>query len=114
MLSWNDIRRRATEFAHNWQSTTRERAESQSFWNGFFQIFGKTREQFAVYERLVELSNDRHGRIDLLWPGVLAVEHKSTGADLRAAEKQMLEYLSHLPKKEIPRYYLICDFRRFA
>jgi hypothetical protein len=39
-LSWNEIRHRAIQFAHNWASPRSEAAEKQTFWNEFFDVFG--------------------------------------------------------------------------
>ena len=39
-LSLNEIRERARAFAREWAEETSERAEAQSFWNGFFCCLG--------------------------------------------------------------------------
>ena len=39
-LSWNEIRDRAHEFSLRWQRETSENAESKTFWNEFFHVFG--------------------------------------------------------------------------
>ncbi len=57
-LSWNDIRANAQRFAHEWQHERSERAEAQSFWNEFFEVFGVRRRRVAVFERAVAR---RHG-----------------------------------------------------
>ena len=54
MLSWNEIRSRATAFANEWSDETRERSESQSFWNEFFIIFDVRRRSVARYEEYTE------------------------------------------------------------
>ena len=46
-LSLNEIRDRARAFAKEWAEETSERAEAQSFWNEFFNVFGV--ELDAVY-----------------------------------------------------------------
>jgi hypothetical protein len=41
-LSWNEIKSRAIAFQKEWEGETSEKAESQSFWNDFFNnITGK-------------------------------------------------------------------------
>ena len=45
LLSWNEIKARANNFSREWQAEGRERAESQSFWNDFFKVFGITRRR---------------------------------------------------------------------
>ena len=39
-LSWNEIRSRAITFTKEWEDESHENAESQSFWNDFFYVFG--------------------------------------------------------------------------
>jgi hypothetical protein len=34
-LSWNEIRHRAIQFAHNWAGTRRKAAEKQTFWSEY-------------------------------------------------------------------------------
>ncbi len=53
-LSWNEIRSRAISFSKEWEDESRENAESQSFWNDFFQVFGVSRRRVATFEKPVE------------------------------------------------------------
>lgn len=39
-LSWNEIKDRALRFPNEWEGESRERAEKDSFWNDFFNVFG--------------------------------------------------------------------------
>jgi len=39
-LSWNEIKDRALRFSREWADEASEDAEAQSFWNGFFEVFG--------------------------------------------------------------------------
>ncbi len=41
-LSWNEIKARAIAFAKEWADAADERALAQSFWIGFFAVFGLT------------------------------------------------------------------------
>ena len=111
-LSWNEIRARAHHFVADWRGTKKERAESQSFWNAFFGVFGIDRRQVAVFERAVQRLKARPGYIDLFWPGVLLVEHKSAGL-FADAEPQIQQYLEILPPRELPKYLIACDFETF-
>lgn len=117
-LSWNEIHRRATLFARDWSSATREQADKQTFWNEFFDIFGISRRTVASFEEPVRRLRGTYGFIDLLWKGRLLIEHKTTGASLEAAETQAFDYIQDLQTvgrgDEIPRYLLLSDFRRFA
>lgn len=116
-LSWNEIRDRAVAFSREWKDATSERAEAQSFWNDFFQVFGLTRRRVAVFEKQVSIAragtNLRDGRIDAFWKGVLLIEHKSAKADLDRAFAQAADYFEGLPEKDLPRYILVSDFQRF-
>jgi len=115
-LNWNEIRTRAAAFAKDWANEDSERAEAQSFWNEFFEVFGVKRRRVAVFEKqAVKLPNGgktAHGRIDLFWPGTLLAEHKSAGRDLSAAFTQALDYFHGLPENEVPRYVVVSDFAR--
>ncbi len=42
-LSTDQIRANARKFSLEWKDETRERAESQTFWNEFFAVFGINR-----------------------------------------------------------------------
>ena len=77
-LSWNEIRHRAIQFAHNWAGTRSEAAEKQTFWNEFFDVFGIQRRLVASFEEPVKRISGQYGYIDLFWKSTLLVEHKSS------------------------------------
>ena len=113
-LGWDIIKQRAKDFADEWRDETYEKAETQSFYNEFFDIFGVKRRAVASYEKRVgTLDKSRHGFIDLFWPGMLLVEQKSAGLDLTKALRQALDYVDWLPERDQPRYVLTCDFQRW-
>ena len=112
-LSWNEVRARAAAFAEEWKAAAYEKGETQSFYNAFFQVFGVKRRSVARYEAHVAKLDNRSGFIDLFWPGVLLVEQKSAGRDLRAAYAQAGEYVDALAERERPRYLLVSDFQTF-
>lgn len=112
MLSLSEIRRRAVEFFQQWKDESSEDAEAKSFWDQFFQVFGQSRRQIARYEQLVMKAGSKAGFIDLFWPGVCMVEHKSRGRDLDRAFDQALEYFPGLPPEQLPRYVIVSDFAR--
>ena len=112
-LSWNEIRSRAVAFSQEYADATRENAETQSFYNDFFHVFGMTRRRVASFEEPVKKLGAKHGRIDLFWKGVLLVEQKSEGHDLKAAYTQALDYFPNLKEEELPHYVLVSDFQRF-
>lgn len=113
MLSWNEIRVRAARFAAEWADASSETSETQSFYDAFFDVFGKRRRDVARYEEHVKKLDDSHGFIDLFWPGVLLVEQKSAGRSLTAAAEQAGIYFDAIPERERPRYQLLCDFKTF-
>ena len=121
-LSWNEIKTRAASFSKEWEHDSSEDAEAKSFWDDFFDIFGISRRRVATFEQTVNLTpktsllggeGGRTGYIDLLWKGVILVEHKSRGKDLDKAFTQAKDYFPGLKEKELPRYILVCDFDRF-
>ena len=112
-LSWNEVRARAAAFADEWRDAAYEKGETQSFYNAFFDVFGVRRRSVARYEAHVAKLDNRHGYIDLFWPGVLLVEQKSAGRDLKAAYEQAGEYFDALPERDRPRYILVSDFQTF-
>ena len=112
-LSWSEIRARAAAFAEEWRGAAYERAETQSFYNEFFEVFGVRRRRVASFEAPVKLLGERRGFLDLFWKGVLLVEQKSAGRDLGAAKTQALDYFPGLKDAELPRYLLVSDFRSF-
>ncbi len=112
-LSWNEIRSRAITFTKEWEDESRENAESQSFWNDFFDVFGISRRRVATFEKPVAKLGDKKGSIDLLWKGVILVEHKSRGKDLDKAFQQAKDYFPGIKDRELPKYILVSDFEIF-
>ncbi len=115
-LSWTEIRDRAATFQKDWKEVTSEQAESQSFWSEFLNVFGVNRRRVAVFEKHVTIKRAKsvkNGRIDLFWPGKLLVEMKSAGQDLDRAFAQATDYFEALPDRDLPRYLLVSDFKRF-
>lgn len=112
-LSWNEIKDRALAFSKEWESESSEDAEAKSFWDAFFNIFGISRRRVASFEVPVKKADDKGGFIDLLWKGVLLVEHKSKGKDLDKAFTQAKDYFPGINDRDLPRYILVSDFARF-
>ena len=115
VLSPNQIRANARQFSLEWKDETRERAESQTFWNEFFAVFGVNRRKVGVFEATFKKLKGTQGFIDVYWPKKLVCEQKSRGADLDKATKQALDYLQSIAKvaeDDLPRYVIVCDFER--
>ena len=117
-LSWNEIRHRAIAFSKEWTGAKSERAEKQTFWNEFFDVFGIRRRVVASFEEPVKKISGKYDYIDLFWPGIVLVEHKSFGKDLGKAESQAFRYIRDLVGEgrtdEVPRYVIVSDFAHIA
>ncbi|MEO0018614.1 MAG: hypothetical protein RLZZ522_1897, partial [Verrucomicrobiota bacterium] len=118
MLSWNEIRHRAIAFSRDWQGTTSEKSERQTFWNEFFEAFGIKRRAVSSFEEPVRKLSGNWGYIDLFWPGRVLIEHKSAGQCLDRAHAQGMEYVRGLidsgRQSEVPRWLIVSDFDRIA
>jgi N-6 DNA Methylase len=110
-LSLNEIRTRAIKFGIEWKDETRERAEKDTFWNEFFEVFGLKRRKLAIYEAPAKRFQGR-GFIDLFWKGNLIAEHKSAGEDLDSAFLQATDYFNGLKDNEIPKFVIVSNFAR--
>jgi hypothetical protein len=112
-LSWNEIKDNALKFSREWADESSEDAEAKSFWDGFFNIFGVPRRRVATFEQRVKKIGGKGGYIDLLWKGILLIEHKSRGQSLDRAFAQAKDYFPGLKDADLPRYILVSDFARF-
>lgn len=117
-ISWNEIRQNAVRFAREWSEEYREDAEAKTFWDEFFAVFGMRRRTVASFEHPVLSIRGTYGFIDLFWPGMVLVEHKSRGQSLDKAESQAFRYIQDLARDgkqdDIPRYVIVSDFARIA
>ncbi|CAA7619076.1 DNA methyltransferase [Magnetospirillum sp. SS-4] len=112
-LSWNEIRARAAAFAADWADEGYEKGQTQLFYRDFFEVFGMSVRRVASFEEPVKNLGDKRGFIDLFWKGVLLVEQKSVGRDLKKAKTQALDYFPGLKDTDLPRYILLSDFQTF-
>ena len=113
-LSWNEIKNRTLLFINRWIDNEKsENAESQTFWNEFFHIFGIDRKSKVFFEHPIINRKNNTGHIDGFWPGVLLIEHKSIGKSLESAYEQSIDYVFELKEEEVPKYILVSDFKRF-
>ena len=113
VLSWNEIKGRATLFAKEWAGTSNEEADAKPFLVDFFNVFGISRKRVATFEHKVKKLSEADGYIDLLWKGTILIEMKSRGKNLDNAYEQAIEYTHGLKQYELPKYILICDFEDF-
>ena len=87
-LSRTDIKANALKFSREWADVASEEAEAKPFLTAFFDVFRVSRRRVATFEERVTKQDGRDGYIDLLWKGVLLVEHKSRGKNLDRAFDQ--------------------------
>lgn len=112
-LSWNEIRARAGAFAREWAGEGYEKGQTQLFYRDFFEVFGVPVRRVASFEEPVKNLGEKRGFIDLFWKGLLLVEQKSAGRDLKKAKTQALDYFPGLKDADLPRYILLSDFQTF-
>jgi hypothetical protein len=117
-LSWNEIRQRSIQFSRDWKGIEDERAEAQTFWNEFFEVFGISRKHVASFEEPVKTIKNTYHFIDLFRKGRLLAEHKSAGQNLEKAHSQAFQYIQELiiqnRHDEVPRYVILSDFNRLV
>lgn len=104
----------ASLFASKYENITSEKQFAQSFWRDLFQDVCGIKDLLAVgieFEFPVRFfENNNVHFIDVLWPGILLVEHKSTGFDLDKAERQARDYLISLEISKRPPIIIVSDF----
>jgi len=54
-LSWNEIKSKAVRFSKDWEDVTEESAESQTFLNEFFEVFGISRRRVSPVKFLLNI-----------------------------------------------------------
>lgn len=116
MLDWNTIKSNALKFSKKYEKSTSENAEKQLFYIDFFEIFGINKDEFhniINFEYPVTSISKTTKFIDVLWKGVILIEHKSVGKDLNKAFSQASEYIQYLNENERPKYILVSDFQTF-
>ncbi len=112
-INWNEIKSRSLLFSKTWADASNEDSQAKPFWIDFFEIFGITNKRVATFELNVKKLGGAQGFVDLFWPGVLLVEHKSRGKNLDDAVDQAIGYLHNLSERDLPQLVVVCDFARF-
>ncbi len=107
----------ARNFANKYAQTSSEKQFAQTFWRDFFSQLLRIDDLTSTgIEFEVPVRSHLSGKvkwIDVLWPSVLLIEHKSAGEDLDKAEQQAREYLLSLDQSKVPPVFIVCDFARF-
>jgi N-6 DNA Methylase len=106
----------AHKLAERYSNVRSEKGFAQSFWRDLFQqLCGVDDLLAAGIEFEYPVRSHETGTvkfIDVLWPAVVLVEHKSAGEDLDKAEKQARDYLVSLETSKRPPVIVISDFAR--
>lgn len=107
----------AQRFSDKYATVSSERQFAQTFWRDLFSdVFGLSDMSSVGVEFERPVRSATTGRvqfIDVLWPAVMLVEHKSAGKNLDDAEQQARDYLISLEARERPPVLVVCDFQRF-
>ncbi len=109
-------RHAARAFADKYRDSTSEKQLAQSFWRDFFitvcgvedLLVAGVEFEYPVRSASTGVTNF----IDVLWPGVVLIEHKSAGRDLDRAEAQARDYLVSLHPSLRPPVFVVSDFAR--
>lgn len=111
MLIIETLRKNATKFAKEFEKSSYEMGEAQSFIIEFCKIFELNYRRAVSFEKRIKKTDGTQGRIDGFFPGLLLIEMKSAGEDLDKAYTQATSYFSGLKNDEMPRCVLISDFQ---
>jgi hypothetical protein len=103
-------------FAKKYANAKGEKQLGQSFWRDFFIGICRVGDLLAKgieFEYLVKSATTQEPNfIDVLWPNVVLIEHKSAGLSLDVAETQARDYLNSLDGALRPTVILVSDFKR--
>jgi hypothetical protein len=107
----------AQQLASKYAKVTSEKQFAQSFWRDLFQELCGVHDLLATgieFEYPVRSHETNTVKfIDVLWPTVVLVEHKSAGEDLDKAEQQARDYLISLDAAKRPPVIVLSDFTKF-
>lgn len=114
-ISLDEMRQNAHKFVEAWRNQPgREKQQDQTFIRELLMVFGIAETRAALYQHDTQRSSTgRQGFFDALIPGLVAIEVKSSGKDLEAAEDQAIDYLDALEDHAFPKYVLTTDFHNF-
>lgn len=104
-------------FSEKYAKITSEKQFAQTFWRDLFQQLCGVDDLLATgIEFEYPVRSHESGTIkfiDVLWPGVVLVEHKSAGESLDKAEQQARDYLISLEAVKRPPVIILSDFASF-
>lgn len=101
-------------FAEKYADAKSEKQLGESFWRDFFINVCRVDDLLSAgIEFQYPVKSSASGNInfvDVLWPGILLIEHKTAGKSLEKAEEQARDYLVSLdPSKRSP-VFIVSDF----
>lgn len=103
--------------AKKYAKITSEKQFAQTFWRDVFQKLCGVDDLLATgIEFEYPVRSHESGTIkfiDVLWPGIVLVEHKSAGESLDKAEQQARDYLISLDAAKRPPVIILSDFANF-
>jgi len=103
--------------AKKYAKITSEKQFAQTFWRDLFQKLCGVDDLLATgIEFEYPVRSHQTGTIqfiDVLWPGVVLVEHKSAGESLGKAEQQARDYLISLETAKRPPVIILSNFANF-
>jgi hypothetical protein len=103
--------------AKKYAKITSEKQFAQTFWRDVFQQLCGVDDLLATgIEFEFPVRSHESGTIkfiDVLWPGIVLVEHKSAGESLDKAEQQARDYLISLEAAKRPPVIILSDFTKF-
>lgn len=107
----------ADQLAKKYSNIKSEKQFAQTFWRDLFQQLCGVDDLLATgIEFEYPVRSHESGTIkfiDVLWPAVVLVEHKSAGEDLNKAEQQARDYLISLDTAKRPPVIVLSDFNKF-
>lgn len=103
--------------AKKYSNVRSEKQFAQTFWRDLFQQLCGVDDLLATgIEFEYPVRSHETGTIkfiDVLWPTIVLVEHKSAGEDLDKAEQQARDYLISLDVAKRPPVIILSDFTKF-
>ncbi|MDR1081172.1 MAG: class I SAM-dependent DNA methyltransferase [Deltaproteobacteria bacterium] len=111
-LTWDEMAARATGFRKEFEDASRERSDAQAFVTSLLHVFGVPNpREVGEFEHEVRVPNKSSLWMDYLWKGVLGVEMKARGRNIKQAMGQLEGYVARLQPDEAPKLLLACDFK---
>lgn len=110
------MKKKAETFVSEWDGTSKERPEAQSFINDFFDVFDLKRKRLGSFD--YDIKNDEGITLfaDFFWVGKILIEAKSAHLDKKNNWEKTLEqakgYIQNLPIEKRPAYILLMNFKR--